>query len=889
MTIRLAEETQELEVTATGIRWAGRTDPEPDAPIVACEYPVPLEARAIADLVAREPIPSTLLRELAARCPPGDDAHADPRWRQARAAAAIAAGASAVDTTAGRGTPIDRGVEEVRTLRDGTVVYIRGTTLVIGDRPPIALPVAEHAMYVLPAPLLDDTDEIIVLVYGRAGTTLIEFTSDGREVARQEAPLAFLPNKVAKTAAGYWVSSDSNHHLVGTNKTLRRPFMRNGVAISGGWLLEISKPILAWVELASGKRRPFDWHATETRETARSGDILYCMTEDGLWRLQGGERPVRVWAGNAWGLAVHANHAWLGLDDSSVIAIDLTSGAQLWRSPIPHKAYSIRAFDTVVIAMSFDRCTLLTPDGRVLSTSEERRDVGVAQLADGTVGISCGEQLFLVESMGVVRRGLSLPYDGMILHATTDRFIFGPVSGGEARVSPTELVAFDRTGRVTSRLVPPDRPRFMNDTHVYVIDYRDKLELRVWDPRGVAIGVEPPPPRRPTERGANHVGTELSGDPRDFRPQVGLEVHSDFLAIESTYGGSPGSGYAGEVPVRVGDGAIATFVRCDLRTGGDGPVAQRASTLFLIDCQLPPGTWTLGDACHLVILGGTPAGMLTIHAAPTATVTVDGPIARRAGNVWILTSIPYGTPFDVDGTTYHWEIDERSGSRTRGKQVNYIHVTSADGSSVSFAIPDGNYNEPGWWHGYLLPYGSIERWPAAAERAVRLATRTGSRRLRMLTVDETLEILDRSPRPLPDELAAAAALIPTLDDRDARETFVRHILAVATHDASALDAWVTTHADALRAARPGLQALLDDVGYRGPSLHMRSAMQFLADACVRSGIDLALDTAKADREVQRFAREGPPAWGIPASHSWWSKPKPPPAPEPEDPSDPRWR
>lgn len=876
MSIRRARERRELEVTPGGLSWAGPTDPEPDAPIVACELPVALEARAVAELVERAPIPSTLLHELAARCPPGDDGGDDPRWRAARAHAAIARGEGTGDVCEEAGTCIDRGVDAVRGLPDGTLARLRGTELVIGDAPPIALPVVERATYTLPALLAPDAidpGQVVVAIrsYQPDQLIVLAFDGRGRELARVETstPLTYSPTHVSHGDAGYWVHDDRRHQRIAPQQPpiAGRPYMRDGAPLSARWLLAIDRE-LVWISLDTAERRAFPW-SHELRTLVRVDDVLWATTPQGLWRLRGGEAPVRVWSGAAHGVAIGGTRAWLGLwNCSTVIEIELDTGTEVWRTAIPHDAYALQRFHGGILAIQIWRFTWLAGDGRVVVTTDERRDVGFARLADDTVAVSCGEQVVIVDPAGNVRRALPMPYDGQIVGATADRFLFGPVSGGEDRISPTALVALDRTGHITGHLVPPCRPAHVDDARVYVIDRA--RELRAWDPRGTTIGITPPRPRVPTQRATKRIGAAVV-NPRDDRPEVGLEVHADFLALDGTYGGSLGQ--MSEVPIRVGDGAIATFVRCDLTIGRDGSIAERASTVFLIDCKLPGGEWSIGSGCHLAILGGTIAGRLRIRAAPTASVTVDGVIARRAGNVWILTSTPMGIPLEVGGVTYTWERDPGS---------NFTYVTGGDGTSISFEPRHVGVRESGWWRGA----GDVT--PDVIERALRIVARRGSPPPHTLTSDEVVEAFDGGDTVQDALTAARAALdgLPRPDGSETGEAFVRCVLAAGCRDTvsnneakEVLADWVASHADALVAARPGLQLLIDEV--RTVSrLNKRSAVAFLLEMCARVNVDLGLDTSREDESLAHYQLKGPTPWGIPASHWWWGR-------EPDDrPTDP---
>ncbi|MEO8698979.1 MAG: hypothetical protein ABI867_03015 [Kofleriaceae bacterium] len=748
---------------------------------------------------------------------------------------------------------------------------IRGTELAIGDRPAIVLPVVVAAHYRLLAPLAIDPGQVVVAIHQTGLLTLLAFDASGRELARIDGPIDWWPNQVSHGAAGYWVHDDDRHLLLGTSTLVGgRPYMRQGDPVVQRWLLAIDRE-LVWISLDTAERRAFEWTGEE-RAVVRGEHELWCTTPHGLWRLDAGEPPVRVWAGDPQGVATAPSHAWLGVVGSTIVEIELATGRETWRTKLAHEAYAVQRFANGILANGLSRFTYLASDGRILATTDQRRDVGVAQLADGTVAVSAGEQIAIIDPFGTARTALPMPYDGQILGATADRFVFGPVSGGVDRVRPTALVAFDRTGRITARLTPPYRPVHVDATRVYVLDHVTH-NLLAWDPRGSDIGITPPPPRVPTERGATRIGPEVYNT-RDDWPEVGIEVRADFLALDGTYGGSLGHG--NEAAMRVSDAAIATFARCDLTVGGNGSVAERASTIFLIDCKLPAAVWRIGSACHLAILGGQVGGdALCIHAAPTATVTVDGLIVRRAGAVYLVTNTVRGSEIVVDGRTYSWEKDDRSGGigyGSRGKFVSYAHLTDSDGASISFELLDGDRQLPGWWR------GRPELTPAVLERAIRIATREHSQ---TLTEHQVIEAFEGSVWTLQDELAAAGIALAALADHTA--SFVRGMLAVgcsrADQDRVAIDDWVASHADDLRAARTALQRLLDETH----AFENRSAIAFLIDMTTQLHVDLALDLTASDEQMRDHRCAGSRPWGIPASHWWWEQGDAP------DPTDPRFR
>jgi hypothetical protein len=383
--------------------------------------------------------------------------------------------------------------------------------------------------------------------------------------------------------------------------------------------------------------------------------------------------------------------------------------------------------------------------------------------------------------------------------------------------------------------------------------------------------------RRPTERGVTRIGAAVI-NPRDDWPEIGIEVDQDFLALDGTYGGS--TGQLSEVALRVGAGAIATFVRCDLRTGCGGSIAARDATILLIDCRLPAVEWELGSHCHLVILGGEIPGQLRVLTTPTATVTVDGLLERRVSNVSLITNAPHGIPIVVDGVTYGWERDDLSGGvrYTRGdSRAGYIHITSEGRKTISFELPDRRITLPRWWRRFDVT-------PPVIERAVRIAARTGAT---LLNADEVEEAFAGHGHTLQEELIAARAALDGLtrpDPHNTREVFIHSLVAIGCADQTAeartaIDDWVASHADALRSARAGLQELSDERRDFENIFTKRSAIAFLLELCARMNVDLEIDTRLAD---ERIAPYGPRVrnlpLGIPASHTWWGTLDPPPQP-----------
>ena len=581
LTIRLTDRAAGLEVSTTSLRWSGRTDPDDDAPLVEWELdravavgaPAQIDRAvavddpvAIAQLAAQYPMPASMLADLARRCVGAKTAVSvahgtgfDTRWARALAAALLEAGVCSPRVFSSETSVVlPEIVWRLRVLPDGSLVGLdsNARSLVTKDR-----------KIETPRGSLDAYDWFELF--------------DGTGFPEIEVP----------------------------------PIATNGrpKGVSNGWLLtftdENAPPKheiwraheLVWTHLDRKEqvRHPWGHHVSRLVE---SHGAIWCPTESGLWRFVGGEAPVRVWSGGAYGVAIAEGVAWVSTRDSALVAIELASGAERTRVALPDAAFDVRVVPGGVIA-SGSRVSWIV-DGKIIATTEPRREAATAVLADGTAATSSGEQVAILDPSGTLRWCSPMPFDGCIRCATHDRFVFGAFTSGEDHVSPTEVIAFDRDGRVTARLPCTLRlPVAADRDFVYVTNEKGVVR---WDPRGTASETElvAPPPRRPTERGGRQVRYPVT-NPRDDRPEVGIEIrHTNALLLDGTYGGSPAGNYGGEAAVRVSDGAIATFVRCDLTGGVGGCVVQRGATVFAIQCKLA-AAWNLARDCHLVAIDCT--------------------------------------------------------------------------------------------------------------------------------------------------------------------------------------------------------------------------------------------------------------------------------------------
>lgn len=608
-TLARATTASPLTIESGVVRWAGPSDPEEGAPLLRFEARLE-EAEEIGDLVARCAMPVTLIAALAERFVDVSLDVGVVRWRRALAAARIARGEQPVAIATGEVTVSLPGpIRHARVERDGAVLATSDSGATIRGRLVLEAPVdEEHYMLAVPPPRDPacrhhvavsrtwEGKQLSLVAFDRATGAQV---GSYRGIVAGNAPEAF---SVGET--GWWLHDEDQHIFVGG---AGEPFvLENSVVWTsvGGWLLvEGDDDVWHWHDLARREQPRAIELADSTPTFCAVGDVLWIGCTTGLYRAAAGAAPERIFEGRIAGLAVEGDRAWLGTPDE-LIAIDVTSGRVRWRTKLAHGAWEVTRIAAGVAAGDRRAITVLDDAGQVLVALGARTDHALYAFADGTTAVSSGEHVAIIAPDGVVHRPMLLPYDGKLLGATVDRFIFGPVAyDAISAVRPDAFYALDRTGAVTARLPierdPPLRFVGCSDAHVYLT--RGRALLR-WDPNGAAGGGwSAPPARRPVERGGYSVG-EVTVGQREDNPTIGREIAQDALVIEGTYGGSTGR-FACE-PILVSDGAVATFFRCDLTIGDPACViATRGATAILVACRVPANVaWMASADSHLVMI-----------------------------------------------------------------------------------------------------------------------------------------------------------------------------------------------------------------------------------------------------------------------------------------------
>lgn len=501
------------------LRWTGPCDVDPRAPWVA--WSLALEgdgaafgravadgdARGVAPMVARLPMPWGMLLDLARRCvewtPDAARAQAagresvDPRWTAALTTVLAEAGAAVEDAPASdEAEPLTQaspGREPTHLLRRAD-----GTLAVLTQRDRLAAPPADGAELILRRPdgretrlpfphergrhlaLLrpaDGDDDLVLTAWSRADQRVDVWMIDPSGAVRGPVQAAIGTSPLAFTRHGdrLWLHGEEQDVEVeiatgGVGRTLAT-YHSNPARLSwgrlGDWLPRPGARHLAqtgwcpktihWISLDDPTadrvvpwRRPVAGAALDP-----AGGALWLASEDGLWRLSPDGEPTRVVEVDAWGLALvgDALHVGARLAPTAfaVLTLDARTGRELDRRPVAHFPFRVDGVPGGVVARGLRRWTWL-PDGGDPLTSEDRANAALARLADGTCAVAAGREVLVIGPDGALRRHLRLPFDGRLWGATDTCFVYGP---GDHEPAPPEhdaFLALDADGAVVARL-----------------------------------------------------------------------------------------------------------------------------------------------------------------------------------------------------------------------------------------------------------------------------------------------------------------------------------------------------------------------------------------------------------------------------------------------------
>jgi hypothetical protein len=663
--------------TDDGVVWIGSLDPTvPEAPRVtlafahdragaadlhrALEGGDPLAANRAVQAI---PMPVGMLDDLAALCVARNPAesralatgeHApDTRWARALARAfgdrnaphAIPSSAATIVHTPPQGLKL----RALRSLDGGALVAL-STDAMYGQartRATLALgPAGQHEWVLhdfetdprggfdLPLPARAPGDRVWLVQRTAAPqrATLHAFDSEGTPLGSHAIPAPSPVQRVSHGEGLVWLHCES--HLVragmgaGPDEVFAREADGPGPMVLGAWTPVWSPTVydpalggrvartLRWIDLASTTAPPpREWNRTLGAKFVLD-DVLLVSTDREVLAIAPGREDRRVLEGPAFGFARDGDTLWVGTADS-LISLDIERLEPTARFPVPERVVRCDVAPGGVVARDFDRFTVLRRDGRVIFESDPRREPASVVLADGTLLVSAGELVAAIGPDGALRGTSHLPYDGQLVGATATHGIFGPVSGGVPKTTPTALFAIDERGAIVDSLafdaeIPgnsPLRVRYAGGSEsdagairtngVLLVD--TTFRLRGWTPReGSPTRPLAEAARRPTERGV-HAKKPETYNPRDDWAEPAVDVAgAEFTALDGVYEGSFGSLQDRAIHAR--NGAVVTLIRCAIDRNGPGAKVTQGSTLVLFDCAARRADLSVEPGSALLVL-----------------------------------------------------------------------------------------------------------------------------------------------------------------------------------------------------------------------------------------------------------------------------------------------
>ncbi len=662
------------------------------AAAVAAADPIAIGAAARA-----LPMPALLVDALAARCL---DAHrqeslavasgtrdADARWAAALTRVARARGLGSAGTAADAApevvltAPAGRRLTHLRELPDGGVAVLDGPDgdatsgaqlwLLGPDGARTSLPFAgaAHTDFALPTPVRADPSLVVVTAYleeSRVATAWL--VRGGRVEQAWRARVDSQPQEFSICDAGLWLHCEQQHALLdgacvlagdGAGGEPREPtacargsdWMRGKLQTLGSWLPVFSRPLLqqgrgwiseqlSWVDLDGRHERIRVPWGHEHHQLAITADAIYVTADDGLWRLVPGAAPEWLSELSCFGILVDGDTIWT-CSGSRLMRIDRASGRLLLQ--VDAGGWDVVRLGGQIVTVGgvdagwfrFDEA------GHLIERADKGRESACARLADGTVALSAGAQVAVFAADGTLRRRLQLPYDGLLVGATTSHFIYGPTDGGIERDRPDALYAIDGEGNLSSRATPARRPTRIfygggstkddgriGARAVWLMPYGEPL--RRWTP-AATVAAEPPLPerKRRVESGAREVGPNTV-NPRDDWPEPGRRVVAeDFVGIDGTYGGT--TGVCPAPAIEAEDRSTATLVGCTLVNGGWLRL-KSSSTILLFGCTIvadPVQAWETGPRCQIVLVDCRFEGEARIRLDADAHLSIDDGTAHE--------------------------------------------------------------------------------------------------------------------------------------------------------------------------------------------------------------------------------------------------------------------
>ncbi len=651
-TLRSCPEARGLHFVDDAVEWSGPVDSDAADRLVEWRWPQSAPAvrdgdpRAVDELVRSSVMPLPLLDALAAHCVARDragcrslvtgGAPGDLRWLRAlvRALGSELSTAPPAEVSAETLLEATAGLSlsHLRVLDDQTIVALEIPDLfaeppsaiarlwLIGKsgRQSLELAAPPSLSLSLLTPARADARTIVVAAYDEAAHVVTALVVKDARVARAyRCQLDSQPQQFSTAADGLWLHGERHHvfadascavpagdtpaplpprgiargsdNMEGTVRTLGSwlpVWSRNELQPSRGWISDR----FSWINLDENVAPlRFAWDRSLIQLAVGRG-ALWLSGDDGLYRVEPGAEPRCVLPGRTFGLSI-GESIWV-TRGQEVLRLDSSTLQPVASWQAQHLVFAVRPVGDGVLAMGSWEWTWFGGDGKILEESVRGRDSSWAATADGNLACSAGEQVIVISADGRTARRNRLPYDGQIVGATRSHFIYGPISGGIARVEPTALYLLDNDGRSCARLPTVRRPGrtfyaggstrdngIISGDALLIVDGGRLLRFSGWPssdatPRAIVTS------ERRVERGASSIKGETY-NPRDDWPEAGVQIFGeDFLARDGAYGGT--TGVSRGAAVEVDGGSVATFVGCKIEAGGVR--CQRRSSAIFVGC-----------------------------------------------------------------------------------------------------------------------------------------------------------------------------------------------------------------------------------------------------------------------------------------------------------------
>ena len=293
---------------------------------------------------------------------------------------------------------------------------------------------------------------------------------------------------------------------------------------------------------------------------------------------------------------------------------------------------------------------ILRPSGQEGAAAADEGEVSLSRMLDGSVGVLCGNDLVILDSMGEIRARARSPFDGAIYGATEAALIVGTVRAGNSRQEADRWLAWDAECGLISSL-PAAAPRRPTGTTTALgpsadcglirpeaLWWLDGARLLRWAPDPHAR-IDALPALRPARvlQGQTELRHQTS-NPRDDWPLAGLLIEEeDLLAVDCAWGGTWGALPGPDVGAMTG--SVGVLWRCRFAGSGELDLAPAASLILVQPSWSPTHPrmgWLLHPHATLALVGAEACAGVQVRLEAGARLWMDGRLVAQGPTTWTL-------------------------------------------------------------------------------------------------------------------------------------------------------------------------------------------------------------------------------------------------------------